>query len=207
MKQVLLLQSSPIGPASVSRKITDDFLVKYRQKNAGVRILLRDLVSEPLPHISGEYVQAMFVPPANRTQNMNEALSLGMRLVNELQTSDDIIISAPMYNRTVPSSLKAWIDHVVLPFETFNYGPNGPEGLLQGKTVYFLGASGGVFSTGPQSQIDFFTPYIRHIMGFMGITDVRVIRAEGLARDREKGMILAEADIESALLGSPNEKQ
>jgi FMN-dependent NADH-azoreductase len=202
MKQVLLIQCSPIGSASITRKLTDDFLVKYRQRNEVARYVSRDLVAEPIPHLSEEFVTAMFVPPENRSQKMREALSLGLKLAKELQASDDIIISAPMYNRTVPSSLKAWIDHVVLPFETFKIGPNGQEGLLRGKTVYFIGASGGVFSQGPQMTIDFYAPYIRHIMGFMGITDVRLIRAEGVAYDREKGMQLAEAEIDSALLGA-----
>jgi FMN-dependent NADH-azoreductase len=199
MKQVLLIQCSPVGSASVNRKLTDEFLVKYRKRNEGVRIVLRDLASEPLPHLSGDFVNAMFVPPENRTQNMKEAVSLGLKLANELQASDEIIISAPMYNRTVPSSLKAWIDHVVLPFETFKFGPNGAEGLLQGKTVYVIGASGGVYSHGPQMAVDFYVPYLRNILGFMGITDVRVIRAEGVAWDREKGIQLAEAEIDRAL--------
>lgn len=205
MKQVLLLQCSPIGPASISRKLTEDFLVKYHQRNEGARVVLRDLASEPIPHLSGEFVSAMFVPPSDRTPNMKEALSLGYKLVSELQASDDIIISAPMYNRSVPSSLKAWIDHVVLPFETFSFGPNGPEGLLKGKTLYFIAASGGVFSHGPQMEIDYFAPYIRNIMAFMGITDVRMIRAEGVAWDREKGIQLAQAEIDSAL--SENNKE
>ena len=202
MKQVLLIQCSPIGSTSISRKLTDDFLVKYRQRNELARYISRDLAAEPIPHLSEEFVKAMFVPPDKRTQNMKEALSLGLKLANELQSSDDIIISAPMYNRTIPSSLKAWIDHVVLPFETFRFGPNGQEGLLKGKTLYFIGASGGVYSHGIQMEIDFFAPYIRSIMGFMGITDVRMIRAEGVAWDREKGIQLAEAEIDTALIGA-----
>lgn len=202
MKQVLVLQCSPNGSASISRQLTDEFLVKYRQRNEGARFVLRDLASEPLPHLSGEFVHAMFVSPDQRTQEMSEALSLGLQLTSELKVAEDIIISAPMYNRTVPSSLKAWIDHVVLPFETFRFGPNGAEGLLQGKTVYIIGASGGVFSQGPQMKIDFYAPYIHNILGFMGITDVRMIRAEGVAWDREKGIKLAQAEIDSALRGA-----
>jgi FMN-dependent NADH-azoreductase len=203
MKQVLILQSSSAGPTSISRNLTEEFLVKYKQKRGEARFVSRDLVATLLPHLSTGFVEAMFVPPDQRTTEMNSALSLGLELAEELKASDDIIISAPMHNRTVPSSLKAWIDHVVLPFVTFRYGPNGQEGLLQGKTVYFISASGGVFSHGPQMEIDFFAPYIRHIMGFMGITDVRIIQAEGVAWDREKGIQLARAAIESALMGAP----
>jgi FMN-dependent NADH-azoreductase len=203
VKHVLILQSSPAGTNSISRKLTEEFLVKYKQRTGEARFVLRDLATTLLPHLSTGFVEAMFVRPEQRTAEMNSALSLGLELAEELKASDDIIISAPMHNRTVPSSLKAWIDHVVLPFVTFRYGPNGQEGLLQGKTVYFLSASGGVFSHGPQMEIDFLAPYIRHIMGFMGINDVRIIQSEGVAWDREKGVQLARAAFDTALMGAP----
>ena len=104
-----------------------------------------------------------------------------------------------MYNRTVPSTLKAWIDHIVLPYQTFAVGPTGPSPLLKGKTLYFICATGGVYSTGPGAQQDFLTPYIKCIMGFIGIQDVRVIQIEGVAFDREHGLARAKEQIKSVL--------
>lgn len=199
MKKVLVVHSSPLGSNSLSRQITEEFLKRYASQNTGSEFVSRDLVSEPLPHLSEAVVEAMFVPPDRRTSEITSTLALAHKLTGELETADDIIISSPMYNRTVPSSLKAWIDHIVLPFTTFKFGPQGPEGLLKNKTVYFICATGGIYSHGPGMENDFLTPYIKNILSFIGIKDVRVIFIEGVAFDRAQGLKKAEAELDRVL--------
>lgn len=199
MKKVLVVHSSPLGSNSLSRQITEEFLRRYARRNAGCDFVLRDLAKEPIPHISGAFVEAMFVPPDRRTSEMTLTLALAHRLTGELEIADDIVISSPMYNRSVPSSLKAWIDHIVLPFTTFNFGPQGPEGHLKNKTAYFICATGGVYSNGPGMEQDFLTPYIKNILGFIGIKDVRVIFIEGVAHDQAQGLKMAEAELDRVL--------
>ncbi|MBL7716151.1 MAG: NAD(P)H-dependent oxidoreductase [Bdellovibrionales bacterium] len=199
MKTMLLIQCSPAGTHSLSRQITTDFLHAHKSRHGDRNLIIRDLVQNPPPHLSGEFVGAMFVPPNQRSPQMEQTLSLGAELAEEVKKADEIVISAPMYNRTVPSSLKAWIDHVVLPYETFSVGATGPAPLLKGKTLYLICATGGVYSTGPKVSEDFLTPYIKFIMGFMGIKDVRVVFIEGVAFDREQGLIRAKEQIKTIL--------
>ncbi|MBY0384458.1 NAD(P)H-dependent oxidoreductase [bacterium] len=201
MKPILVIQASPQGEQSLSRKITGEFLSQYALRFGKKTLTERDLTKDTLPHISGEFVSAMFVPPANRTPDMIKTLDQGNQLVDELIAHDEIVISTPMYNNTVPSSLKAWIDHIVLPGRTFNFGPNGIKGLLEGKVLYFICATGDTYSTGPRKHEDFLTPYIKHIMGLIGIKDVRPIYVEGVVRDREAALSNARKHIESALNG------
>lgn len=199
MQTMLLVQSSTLGPHSLSRQITSEFLSAHERRHGARTLITRDLVANPPPHLSEDFVAAMFVPPAQRSPEMEQALALGNTLAQELKGADEIVISAPMYNRTVPSSLKAWIDHVVLPYQTFAVGPTGPAPLLQGKTVYFICATGGVYSTGPGAQQDFLTPYMKCILGFMGIQDVRVVYVEGVAFDRDQGLRRAQEQLKTVL--------
>lgn len=199
MKTMLLVQSSPAGPQSLSRQITDEFLSAHKSLHGVRNLVTRDLVKDPPPHLSMDFVGAMFVPPDKRSPEMEQSLSLGIRLAEEIKLADEIVISAPMHNRTIPSTLKAWIDHIVLPYETFSVGPSGPSPLLKGKTLYFICATGGIYSTDPGKQQDFCTPYIKCIMGFMGIKDVRVVYVEGVAFDREQGLARAKEQIKTVL--------
>ena len=199
MKTMLLVQSSPVGAHSLSRQITNDFLSAHKNLHGARNLITRDLVKDPPPHLSDNFVGAMFVPPDQRSPEMEKALFLGNKLAYELKSADEIVISAPMYNRTVPSNLKAWIDHIVLPYETFSVGSTGPSPLLKGKTLYFICATGGVYSTGPGLEQDFLTTYIKCIMGFMGIQDVRVVYIEGVAYDREQGLARAKEQIKKVL--------
>lgn len=202
MKTMLLIQSSPAGSHSLSRQITNDFLSAHKSLHGERNLVTRDLVKEPPPHLSEEFVGAMFVPKDNRSPEMEKSLILGKKLADELKSADEIVISAPMYNRSVPSNLKAWIDHIVLPYETFAVGPTGPSPLLNGKILYFICATGGVYSNGPGIKQDFCTPYIKCIMGFMGIQDVRVVYIEGVAFDRDGGLARAKEQFQKVLSSS-----
>lgn len=181
--------------------MTSEFLSQYAMRFGKQSLTERDLTKDSIPHLSGEFVSAMFVPPESRTPGMVKTLAQGNQFVDELLAHDEIVISTPMYNNTVPSSLKAWIDHIVLPGRTFNFGPNGIKGLLEGKVLYFICATGDTYSTGPRKHEDFLTPYIKHIMGLIGIKDVRPIYVEGIVRDREAALVNARKHIESALNG------
>jgi FMN-dependent NADH-azoreductase len=199
MKPILLIQASPQGEKSLSRKITGEFLSQYTLRFGKKTVTERDLTKDALPHITGEFVSAMFVPPESRTPDMVKTLAKGNQLVDELIAHDEIVISTPMYNNTVPSSLKAWIDHIVLPGRTFSFTSNGIKGLLEGKVLYFICATGDTYSTGPRQHEDFLTPYIKQIMGVIGIKDVRPIYVEGVVRDREVALSNARKHIESVL--------
>jgi FMN-dependent NADH-azoreductase len=113
------------------------------------------------------------------------ALALSDALVAELQAADVIVIAVPMHNFGIPSALKAWIDHIVRPGQTFSYSKQGPRGLVEGKKVVLVFARGGVYSSGPMQPFDFQEPYLRTILGFIGMTDVEIVRIEGLAMGEE----------------------
>ncbi len=177
---VLHIDSSPLGDHSVSRKLTAKVLAELKTNHPDTKVVTRDLGISPLPHLSGLTIGAFFTPPEQRNEVLNEALKLSDEVINELFAADVIVIGAPMWNFGIPSSLKAWIDHIVRAGVTFRYTENGPEGLIKGKKVYIAMASGGVYSEGPASSYDFNGPYLKHVLGFLGMTDLKIFRAEGL---------------------------
>lgn len=196
----LVINSSPAGERSVSRLLLDDLLKQRSKTHPADRVMVRDLAAmgAALPHVDGIFAQAIFVPPPQRSAEQQHGLKLSDELVDEVLTAQTIIISTPMYNRTIPSSLKAWIDHIVRPGLTFTHDEGRPKGLLTGKKVILLCATGGVYSTGAGTAEDFLVPYLRCILQFMGLTDVEVYRAEGLARDYEGAMKSAREHLAAA---------
>lgn len=179
MKKLLVIQSSPRKSDSVSRKLTAELVERLKERE-NYEVRERDLSASPLPHLGAEQLAAFFTPAQQRNAELNEAAKLSDEAVDELLAADVVVLSAPMWNFSVPSVLKAWIDHVSRAGRTFSYGAEGPTGLAGGRTVYVLSASGSVFSDGPLRQMDFLEPYLRAVLGFLGITDVRFVRAEGL---------------------------
>jgi FMN-dependent NADH-azoreductase len=123
----------------------------------------------------------MYAAPEQRTPEQARSMALSDTLIDELFAADTIVIASPMHNFGVPSTLKAWIDHISRAGRTFSYGANGPQGLLQGKRAILALASGGVYSNGRMKGFDFTEPYLRAVLGFLGITDVDVVRVEGVA--------------------------
>ena len=139
----------------------------------------RDLATTHLPHITDEWTLAAHADPADLTPAQQETLFISETLIEELLAADTIVIGAPMYNLTVSAPLKAWIDQVVRIGRTVLYGPSGPDGVLKGKKVVVLTSRGGAFRPGtPTAQYDHQEPYLRHILGFIGLTDVTFIHAE-----------------------------
>ena len=174
---ILHIDASARTENSVSRDLTAQIVARHQ----GARILRRDLAT-PLPLISGDWVSANFTPVADRDAVQRDTLALSDQLVAELQEADVIVIGSPIYNFAVPAALKAWIDLIARAGRTFEYTASGPKGLLQGKRAIIALASGG---TKVGSDIDFASGYLRHILQFIGITDVEIVAADQLAIDTE----------------------
>ena len=184
MKHILRIDSSARTDGSVSRQLADKVIAKH----PGATVTKRDLAGG-IPHLDAAWTRATFTPPEARSTDDNAALALSDQIVAEVQAADLIVISAATYNFSIPSTLKAWIDHLARAGVTFRYRDDGtPEGLLTGKRVIFLTASAGTPAGAPH---DFTTPYLKFILGFMGITDVEVISATGA-----EGLAAAEAGIQ-----------
>ena len=169
-KSVLRIDASARKNASSSRALTDALIKKIAPEN----LVVRDLAAG-LPFVTEAWVGANFTDEADRSEDQKAALSLSDILVNELFAADTLVIGVPIYNFGVPAALKAWIDMIARARKTFHYTANGPEGLLTGKQAFIVIVSGG---TQMGSEIDFATGYLRHILGFIGITDVTFIAAD-----------------------------
>jgi FMN-dependent NADH-azoreductase len=180
MKRILIVESSPRGSESASRRLTDKVRARLEMRYPGATIIKRDLVKDRLPHLDQVTMKAISTKDAAEAELLRDAAQLSDRLTEELLSSDLLVIASPMWNFGIPSSLKAWIDHVVRAGKTFNYAGAGVEGLAKGKKAILVLASGGVFSEGPWKQWDTVEPYLRQILGFIGIDDVQTVRAEGM---------------------------
>jgi len=181
MATILHINSSVRNHGSLSRQLTGEFLAKWQAAHPADIVIERDLAAVPVPHLTEQMMGAFFTPAEQRTPEQAQTVQLSDALVDELLAADVIVIGAPMYNFSVSSTLKAWIDHVARAGRTFQYSANGVVGLATGKRVFIVTATGGVYSEGPSQSFDFLATYLRSVLGFMGMTDVTFIRAEGLA--------------------------
>lgn len=194
MAKILILDSAATGEASVSRKLTEELAAAATARDASVEIVRRDIGAEPIPHLTAETVGAIRAGEAT-TDAGRAALALSDALVEELRTADTIVIGAPMYNFGIPSTLKAWFDHVLRARVTFRYTDAGvSEGLLKGKKAIVVESRAGLYSEGPAAAMDSQEPHLRTLLGFIGIDDVTFVRAEKLAFGPEA----AEASIAEA---------
>jgi len=181
MKHILHLKSSLQGAASYSIKLGQAIVDRIQEKYTDSTVEELDLVDRDIPHLTPATLRALFTPPDLLTEDDKAAKRLSDELVNQLMAADIIVIGAPLINFTIHTSLKAWIDHVTRPKITFGYGEDGrPVGLVTGKKVYVAMSSGGVYSEGPGKDNDFVAPYLTAFLGFLGMTDLTVFRAEGL---------------------------
>jgi FMN-dependent NADH-azoreductase len=164
---------------SVSRQLTDRFVETWKKQNPAGQVIERDLATTALPLITDEWALAAHSDQASLTPAQRETLAVSDALVEELLAADTIVIGAPMYNLTVSAPLKAWIDQIVRVGRTVLYGTSGTEGVLKGKKVVVITSRGGAFRPGtPTAQYDHQEPYLRHILGFIGLTDITFIHAE-----------------------------
>lgn len=178
MSRILLITSSPRGAESLSTRFATEIANGIRMQSGG-SLTVRDLVTNPAPHITQDYIKGRVMAPDARTAEETQAVEGAMELVDELRAADVIVIGSGMMNFGPSSQLKAWIDNVTWPGVTFSYGAGVPQGLLTGKKVYLVTAAGGVFSEGVYAPFDFQTNYLLHMLGFIGLTDVELLRIEG----------------------------
>jgi FMN-dependent NADH-azoreductase len=179
----LLQIDSSARRGSVSRQLTESFVNVWKLENPSGEVIRRDLAMTTISPITDEWVQAAFAIPDKQTEAQREVLSLSDALIEELQVSQTIVIGAPMYNFTISSPLKAWIDQIVRPGKTVAFGPEGSRGLLTGKKVIVLTSRGGEYANGaPRSGYDYQEPYLRLILAFIGLTEVTFIHAENQQR-------------------------
>lgn len=177
MKNVLLLISSPRGDASLSTQVATELANQI----PNARVTVRDLGSAPVPHIGPDFLQANFTPEANRTPEQKATLALSDTLIAELLAADVVVIGAGMINFGPPSGLKAWLDQVIRAGQTFRYGEGGPVGLVTGKKVFLVLATGGIYSSGPLAPMNHMEPHLQTSLGFLGMTDIEIVRIEGSA--------------------------
>jgi FMN-dependent NADH-azoreductase len=181
MATILHINSSVRNTGSTSRHLTAEFLSKWKGARPADVVVERDLAVNPVPHLNEQMMGAFFTPAEKRSPAQVQTVQLSDALVAELFDAEVIVLGAPMYNFSISSALKAWIDHVTRAGLTFNYSESGPMGMLKGKKVYVFTARGGVYTQGPAESMDFQEPYLRAILGFIGLTDVTFIHVEGLA--------------------------
>jgi FMN-dependent NADH-azoreductase len=179
MKKILNIISSPRGADSYSIQLADALLGKLKTEYPGSPIKTVNLVEKQFPHLEESQIAGFFTPAPQQTEKDKEALRHSDEAIREIMNADILVIGAPMYNFTIHSTLKAWIDHIVRKGVTFNYTEKGPEGLVKGKKVYLLLSTGGVYSDGPMKTYDFVEPYLRWMLGFIGLTDITILRVEG----------------------------
>ncbi|SCZ66255.1 FMN-dependent NADH-azoreductase [Epibacterium ulvae] len=187
---ILHIDSSARFEGSVSRELTATAVAKL----GGTEVIRRDLAQSPLPVLDETWVGANFTAPDARSNEQKEALSLSDALIAELKRADTIVIGAPVYNFSVPSTLKAWIDLIFRVGETFSYTETGPKGLIEGKRVILVSTAGG---TPAGSEMDHATTYLRHALGFIGITNIELIAADQQMIDPETSVSGAKAAVDA----------
>jgi FMN-dependent NADH-azoreductase len=199
MSQLLVIESSARQQGSVSRQLTAQFIADWQAVNPHDQIKVRDLAIAQVPHLDANLLGGWMTPAAQQSAAEQAALALSNTLTDELLAADVLVLAAPMYNFTIPSTLKAWLDHVLRAGVTFRYSENGPQGLLSGKRAFVLTARGGIYAG---SAMDHQEPYLRQALAFIGIHDVSFIHAEGLnlgAEFMEKGLSEAKVQIAQAV--------
>lgn len=180
MKQILMIEVSPRGKDSASRAVADTLAVRLTSLYPSAKLVRRDLAAEHMPQLDDITLRAISTKDAAEAERLKEAACQSDQLIDELLESDLLVIATPMWNFGIPSTLKAWIDLVVRPGRTFRYAEGGVLGLAKDKRAILVLASGGVFTEGPWRSWDFIEPYLRQILGFIGITDVQTVRAQGM---------------------------
>lgn len=180
---LLQINSSLFAGNGQSSQLADRFVAAYLAAHPGSRHVLRDVASQPLPHLDAARFSAFTTPAEQRSAAQQAVIAESDALIAELKAADVIVLGLPMYNFGVPSQLKSYFDHIARAGETFRYTANGPVGLVTGKKVYVLTTRGGHYEGSP---LDTETRYVRDFLGFIGITDVEFVYAEGLAIGAEQ---------------------
>ena len=197
MKTLLQIQSSIFSDGGQSSRLAGRFVAAWRASNPGSKVIVRDLAKEPVPHLDAARFGAFLAKPEERTPAQQAVVDYSDALIGELKRADVVVLGLPMYNFGLPSTLKAYFDHIGRAGETFKYTEKGPAGLLTGKKVYVFAARGGMYAGTPN---DTQTPFIRTFLSFIGMDDIDFVYAEGLAisdASKEKGLARAQAAIDA----------
>ncbi len=191
MSTLLKINASLFSNQGQSSQLADRFVAAWQAHHAGTTVVTRDLAAEPVPHLDGARFMSFLTKPEERCAEQQAVVAYSDALIAELREADIVVIGLPMYNFGIPSTLKAYFDHIARAGITFQYTAEGPKGLLTGKKAYILAARGGRYVGTPK---DSQTTYVRDFLGFIGITDVEFVYAEGLNMgDESKSTALAEA--------------
>jgi FMN-dependent NADH-azoreductase len=196
MKTLLQIRSSIFSEGGQSSRLADRFIASWRERNPGGKVIVRDLALHPVPHLDAARFGAFLAKPAERTAEQQDVVAYSDALIDELKQADAVVLALPMYNFGIPSTLKAYFDHVARAGITFRYTEKGPIGLVTGKEVYVFAARGGLYAGTPR---DTQTPYVRDFLSFLGMSEVRFVYAEGLAispASKEESIANAHAAIE-----------
>lgn len=205
MKTLFVMDTSPRQDAA-SRQLTNRFIEKMNASFPDVRIIHRDIGANPPAHIDDELINALRREPETLSARQQAARAASDQMIAELRDADAIVVGAPMHNFTITGALRTWLDHIARPGKTFGYDPDtGPKGLLDDKPVFVLSTRGGKYGDGdPENPnpADFQSGYLRHILGFMGLKDVRIIAANGMdmgPEPRAEGLAEAGNKIDAAV--------
>lgn len=199
MKTLLQIKSSLNGDNGQSSYLSNQFVERWQQNNPDGRVIVRDLAANPVPHLDGERFNAFLTPADKRNSTEQKIVAYSDELIAELKAADVVTIGLPMYNFGIPSTLKAYFDHIARSGITFHYTSNGPEGLLPSIPVYVLAARGGMYAG---TQADSQTGYMQTFLGFLGLKDTHFIYAEGIAmgaEGKDKALNTAQKEIDRAL--------
>jgi FMN-dependent NADH-azoreductase len=191
MKKLLHIDSSVLGPHSISRQLSAAIVDRLRRATPDLQVSYRDLSSTPLSHLSGAHLAAA-QGASSPSADVAQELATGQAVLDEFLAADVVVLGAPMYNFTIPSQLKAWIDRIVVAGKTFKYGPQGPQGLAGDKRVIVAISRGGFYGPGtPAAALEHLESYLRGIFGFIGVTQLEFISADGIQvgpEHREKAL-------------------
>lgn len=184
MSRLLRIDASSRSHGSYSREMADYFQKKWLEHNPEYEIVVRNLAKDPVPHIDETCITGFYTPKEQHTEEMRHATHLSDVLISELISAEALLISVPMYNFSIPSALKAWIDQIVRIGYTFAYDPKtGFAGLAGNKPVYIIAAYGAVFSTPQMSGLNFLDPYLKTLFNFLGMENVELLAVEGTTTD------------------------
>lgn len=196
--KLLHIDSSVLGPHSVSRQLSAAIVDRFSGVTPGLNVTYRDLSSSPLGHLSGLHLAAAQGAPA-QDASLQSDLDAGRAVLDEFLAADIVVVGAPMYNFTIPSQLKAWIDRILVAGKTFKYGPQGAEGLAGNKRVIVAISRGGFYGPGtPAAALEHLESYLRGVFGFIGVTNLEFISADGIQTgpaQREKALADAMAAV------------
>jgi len=177
MTTLLRLDTSLFSGHGVSTQLSEELVSKLREENAELKVIHRNFAEQAVPHLDGEWLQALMTPTEKRNESQHSKVDYSDQLIAELQEADTLVIGLPMYNFSIPSMLKAWFDHVARAGTTFKYTSTGSEGLLANKKVFLVTTRGGIHK---DQASDTQMPFVKTFLGFLGLNDIDVIYAEGL---------------------------